>query len=134
MNIDISPGASSVIFLSKVLERKFSTGGCRHTKGFTFCDSTGDVNCDQCKAPVSHFHALQAIARQHEAITAAFKAAHAEMAELKQYAPYLKAAKRVESIWRGKMLPACPHCNKGIEAEKFGFAQVWNPNKQRRTK
>jgi endogenous inhibitor of DNA gyrase (YacG/DUF329 family) len=103
---------------------------CRHSR-FTVDPSSGDVECSDCGKPVSPSHALITLAHHHADLADTLKRAREELAEIKQYAPHLRAAKRVEKIWRGRHLPTCPHCQKGIEAETFGHRSVWRQKKQR---
>lgn len=129
----MSEQGANVIALTAIVRREYfaKTGKCRHDAGYVVCETTGDVECDQCGAPVSAAHAMLALARRYELIVAEVKRAREEVAELKAYAPHLRAAKRAEAIWRGGHLPACPHCHKGIEADTFGHARVWRARKPR---
>lgn len=90
---------------------------CRHVR-YELDTNNRTVHCRDCNAEVSAYEALDTIARGVSSVLADLEAARKEAAELKAYNPFLKAVKRLEGIWRGsRMLPICPHCRRGIEAE-----------------
>lgn len=51
----------------------------------------------------------------------------AQVEELRRWNPILRAVKALERIWRGKMLPQCPHCHRGIRAEALANSGCVSP-------
>jgi len=130
----MSGDSDNVIHLTGTVRRDFlrKAGRCRHEGGFTVDQYTGDVECDECGQPVSAAHAMISLALRYERIAQQVASAREEVKTLKAYAPHLRAAKRAEAIWRGGHLPACPHCQKGIEADSFGHTRVWRQRSARK--
>jgi hypothetical protein len=89
---------------------------CRHQR-FLIDKRHGSVECADCGELVSAFHALLAVAGEETDYHSKLSSMRAEMREIASYAPRLRAVKALEKIWRGKMLPMCPHCKRGITAE-----------------
>ncbi len=90
---------------------------CMH-KRFIISSDQGTVHCSDCGESVSAFHALQVVARRDSELRRNWRRWQEDVAALKAWSPWLRAVKRLEHIWRGKnMLPQCPHCRRGIEAE-----------------
>ena len=71
------------------------------------------VYCKKCMAVVEPFEALIQIATHIEDINYSIENAQRYKMELMSYKPYLREAKRYESMMRQKdMLPICPKCSK----------------------
>jgi len=92
---------------------------CVHQR-FTIDRHHGSVHCVDCGDAVSAFHALTLVAQHDSALHQSWKARRKEMEEIKAYQPWLRAVKALEKIWRGRMLPMCPHCGRGVRAEALG--------------
>jgi hypothetical protein len=85
----------------------------------------GTVNCAECDAPVSAFFALKKIAFRESQAFQKLHSMNAEIAAITARRSWLSAVKTLDRIWRGKkMLPCCPHCNRGLFAEDFRHAAV----------
>ncbi|MHB1630685.1 MAG: hypothetical protein ACYCQL_00525 [Acidithiobacillus sp.] len=78
-----------------------------------------EVTCRDCGKLVDPFDSLVTFARQGSDVKRSYTALQDEVQRLKAWKPFLTAMKTLEKIWRGKMLPMCPHCGVGIAAEKL---------------
>jgi DNA-directed RNA polymerase subunit RPC12/RpoP len=78
-----------------------------------------EVTCKDCGKLVDPFDSLVAFARKGSDVKRSYTALQDEVQRLKEWKPFLTAMKTLEKIWRGKMLPMCPHCGVGIAAEKL---------------
>lgn len=120
-----------IINLTDELRRTWRQSTCRHIR-FEIDEREGDVYCRDCGQLVSAFHALLALARRWQDLENHQQAMRKEQEELRAYKPHLRAVKKLESIWRGTMLPCCPNCHAAIEAEKLASgALVTNPAKRK---
>jgi hypothetical protein len=102
----------------KILQvRRRNRGTCTH-RMFEIDGEAGAVYCRDCDEEVPAFEALCVIARHDSIFQRQYYRLREEIVELQKYKPWLKAVKRLEHVWRGKkMLPCCPHCNRGVRAE-----------------
>lgn len=90
---------------------------CAHER-YTLDVEHGTVNCAECDAPVSAFFALKKIAFHESQAFIKLQSMKTEIAEISGRRSWLKAVQALNRMWRGKkMLPCCPHCNKGLFAE-----------------
>ena len=89
---------------------------CRHVS-FWVDDRNHEVTCRDCGAIVQPFDAILAFAKASHGFAERLRQAREETAALKAWKPWLKAVRKLEEIWRGSMLPCCPHCHRGLEAE-----------------
>ena len=78
-----------------------------------------EVTCRDCGKMVDPFDSLVTFARQGSDVKRSYTALLEEVQRLKAWKPFLTAIKTLEKIWRGKMLPMCPHCGVGISAESL---------------
>jgi len=98
--------------------------GCQHKR--ILLDDVGDtVKCQDCKMQVSAYWALKMLATDWREQTKRL-AREVDAAKLATgLTLHLRAAKQVESVWRSKQLPCCPHCDRGIAADdNFGGRTV----------
>lgn len=103
---------------------KFSKD-CRH-KHLTL-DSNGEiVKCDDCKAQVGAFWALQMIVASWDDWYSKLQRARDDAQKVASSQVVLKAALVVQDAWRSRtMAPTCPHCQKAILAtDGFGRSRV----------
>lgn len=98
-------------------------------------DDNGDiVLCTDCKKQVSAYWALRIITEQWEEQNKKLAKEKTRLWEETQKSLHLVAARRVEEAWRTRsMLPACPHCHRGISPrDNFGSSRVNAEMEQRR--
>jgi hypothetical protein len=112
--------------LTRNRERHFQRNGvCRHMH--VSCDDVGDiVTCDDCGKQVSAYWALGFFSQVWEREMAKITARENRLAENESKSIHLLAAQKVEKVWRTRgMVPACPHCERGILAsDGLGNTQV----------
>lgn len=87
---------------------------CEHAR--TVIDEpNGTVECRDCGASLSAFWVLGRIAREENRVFNRIKGLRADAEELQTWVPFLKSVRTLEKRWRGRaMLPACPHCHRGL--------------------
>lgn len=74
------------------------------------------VECRHCHIMLDPFEALVILAKEYQSINESIEEAERYRQELITYKPYLKEAKRYETMMREKdMLPVCPNCNEAFE-------------------
>lgn len=79
-----------------------------------------EVICKHCGNIVDAFDAIAIISNRWEDVSAETNRLLDQAKELRDYKPWLRATKSFErSIDRGKMIPICPHCSKGILLEEM---------------
>jgi len=78
------------------------------------------VTCRQCGAWVEPFAALADIAHRHEEREREQQRLLDQRREILNYKPHLLVMRELERGYRGKtMLPACPHCHRGLYFEEL---------------
>ncbi|MGI9502913.1 MAG: hypothetical protein ACR2RE_07650 [Geminicoccaceae bacterium] len=89
-----------------------------------FCDHRWEIdqesrtiNCHRCGVESTAWDVLIRIAYQERDDHKVLESVKREIVELRKWNPFLKAVRRLEKIWRGKMLPTCPNCGIGITAQ-----------------
>lgn len=108
-------------------------GECGHK--YLELDDQGDiVRCTECKVQVSPYWALSRIAEDWGRMAAKFQAQKAELEKDKAANIHLVAARNAEQGWRKRdMVPACPHCDRGILPEDgFGLSLINRAMEMRR--
>ena len=89
--------------------------GCKHLH-FTV-DTQGDiVTCDDCTKQISGVYGLALLVESYNREMSRLKQSMTRQREVEQHTVHLKAARAVDRAWKGKMVPACPHCGEGILA------------------
>jgi len=90
---------------------------CPHKN--TTWDANGEiVTCDDCKMQVSAWWLLHMFTAEYERALADLEHRERALADARRQNLHLIAAKKVEAAWRSKgMVPACPHCDRGILPE-----------------
>ncbi|MTI83459.1 MAG: hypothetical protein FH756_06025 [Firmicutes bacterium] len=78
-----------------------------------------EVLCTQCGAVVDPYDVLVDIAYSHERLNGEVENLLRQRKEILSWKPHLVALRKLESIYRGKMLPCCPHCGRGVLAEEL---------------
>lgn len=112
--------------LTRNRDRHFQRNGeCRHRH--VTCDDVGEiVTCDDCGKQVSAYWALGYFSQLWESEMRKVEDAKKALAEDRSKSIHLLAAQKVERVWRSRgMVPACPHCERGILAsDGLGSTQV----------
>lgn len=82
-----------------------------------------EVICKHCGNIVDAFDAMAIISKRWEDVDEETRRLLRQAEELREYKPWLRVVKQFEQdIRRGKMIPTCPHCYKGILLEELtGF-------------
>ena len=82
-------------------------------------DERGDVvRCLKCGTQVSAFWAIKMISEQYNCSLRKLASERETVKQAKEENLHLLAAKKVEKAWRRRsMVPACPHCGRGIFPE-----------------
>ena len=90
---------------------------CKHRN--TTWDANGEIiTCDDCHKQISAWWLLHMFTEEYEKAMTDIRRREEALAEAKIKDLHLIAAKKVESAWRAKgMVPACPHCERGILPE-----------------
>ncbi len=108
-------------------------GECNHYR-LDFADKGDVILCRDCGVQVSAYWALTSIAERFNQQLEAFKREKAQFEQMRQDSLHLVAAKQVEKAWRSRtMVPACPHCHRGIlSSDGLGRTQISKAMEERR--
>lgn len=98
---------------------------CPHLH-LTWDDNGHIVTCDDCSKQIDPYWAMQMLASHYEKAFKKVQARAQSVADDKAHNLHLIAAKKVEAVWRSKkMVPCCPHCDRGILPEdQLGAKQM----------
>ena len=87
---------------------------CNHDRVW-IDDAKGVVECRECGATISAFYFLKKMALKENRLFERMDLLRQEVSELKAWKPWMKVAKKLESLWRGgTYLPRCPHCRRAL--------------------
>lgn len=98
---------------------------CRHLS--KTMDSNGDIiTCDDCNMQLSPTWVINQLVDFYESELSKVQARENHLREQTGKSLHLLAAKKVEAVWRRRdVVPACPHCSRGILPEDgLGGSQV----------
>jgi hypothetical protein len=100
-------------------------GACQH-KHLTIDEHGGVVTCDDCSRQIDPIWAINYLADQWQKELNALATKSAEAQSLINANISTKAAIRLQAAWRKRsMVPACPHCGRGVFAsDGFGCAMI----------
>ena len=115
--------------------RMQTDGDCDHKH--LELDERGDVvRCLKCGTQVSAFWAIKMISEQYNLSLRKLASERETIRLAKDENLHLLAAKKVEKAWRKRsMVPACPHCSRGILPEDgLGSAMINREMELRRRK
>ncbi len=91
--------------------------GCKH-ENLTADEKVQAVTCSDCGLQVSSFYALMKYSENVKKHMEVLKREREQIIELKKQNVVHKAALILQKAWRKrKMVPACPHCHRGILPE-----------------
>lgn len=99
---------------SKNKHRPSEHGECDHRH--VELDGKGDiVRCVKCGVQLSAFWTLEMLAGEYNRALSRLQRERDALTKAKESEIHLLAARKVEKAWRSRtMVPACPHCGKGI--------------------
>ncbi|MDA8190933.1 MAG: hypothetical protein M0Z68_05575 [Gammaproteobacteria bacterium] len=111
-----SPESPDVINFEQYVALRHKPVQCRHSH--VEVDPTNrEVTCHDCGKVVDPFDVLVQFAQDGSSLQYTYTTLQKEVERLRRWNPFLRAVKKLEEIWRGSMLPTCPHCRHGIRAE-----------------
>lgn len=107
----------NIVRLTDVLAKKpYSRRECAHAR--LEVDATNRrVECRDCNREVDAFEAISILADNASAYQRTYDQMRKDHQNLAGWVPHLRAVRDLEGMWRGKRLPMCPHCKKGVTAE-----------------
>jgi len=91
--------------------RPFRT--CRH-KSMAYDPNERRIYCNDCESDVEPFDAFMALVERQDRAIKHFERVKKEAEDARSANLHRIAAKKLEKTWRGKLLPCCPHCSRGI--------------------
>jgi len=81
-----------------------------------------EIICEHCGNVVDAYEALTILSKRWDDVNRNVEQLLEQAKEIQAYKPWLKIVKQFErSIQRGKMVPCCPHCSKGILLEELTY-------------
>src|SRR3954470_3702322 len=99
------------------LKRPKGAAVCQHART-VIDEQAGTVTCRDCEVTLSAFWVLGRVAREENRAFERTRGLRAEADELMNWVPFLRAMRRLEKRWRGRVsLPACPYCHHGLWPE-----------------
>jgi hypothetical protein len=94
-------------------DSRFKIGQCKH-RNLTLDENGHTVHCDDCNTHLSAYYVLHMIIGEYGRALDNLNHEKQHMAREKQKNLHFTVAKDLETIWRGPMVPCCPHCGVGI--------------------
>ena len=113
---DQTPLSPTVLNFERHVALRQKPVQCRH-RHVEVDPANREVTCQDCGKVVDPFDVLVGFANEGSLLQRTYTALQDEVGRLRNWNPFLRAVKRLEEIWRGSMLPTCPHCGRGIRAE-----------------
>lgn len=100
-----------------VIETKGRTKTCRHPKLIVDYEKK-EVHCGECGDQLTSWDAVVWMCKADGLLGKRWAALKAGVEELTNWNPRLKAVRELHKVWSTKhLLPVCPHCHLGVEAE-----------------
>ena len=105
------------MIIRRLQKRGWRDERCQHKN--TTWDANGEiVTCDDCKMQISNWWMLHMLSNAYDKAISDIENRERALAEATRENLHLIAAKKVQAAWRSKgMVPACPHCDRGILPE-----------------
>jgi hypothetical protein len=99
-------------------------GGCAH-KNMQMDDNGHTVKCDDCSAQLSAYFVLGMILHEYSLAMARIQRDQQELRRQSEKALHMKIPQKLEKMWRGNMVPCCPHCGEGVLlTDNFGNSAI----------
>jgi len=92
--------------------------GCQHRQ-LVYDKNERRVWCKDCERDIESFDAFELVVAQFYDAKRHYETMQREVEEAQQHNLHLIACKNLDHVWRGKMVPACPHCKAGLLPEDF---------------
>jgi hypothetical protein len=89
---------------------------CQH-KHMEMVEQGEIVLCTDCGKQITAWSALYSMVEGYQTAVQRVRAAREQVAWERKKVVRMLAAKRIEEVWRRKMVPQCPHCGWGILPE-----------------
>lgn len=119
---DFLGGVNKVVDIGDIrVARGFSRRaytGCHH-KYIHYDKTERRVWCKDCERDIEAFDAFELLVAQFYDAKSHYEKMQGQADEAVNHTIHLIACKNLEHVWRGKMVPACPHCKEGLFAEDF---------------
>ena len=115
----------------RIIRDKNKKCTCRNRK-FYIDTQNREITCQECGAVIDPYDALLDIANHYERIEEEVNNLLAVRKQIVDYKPHLLAMRELERVYRGDMLPCCPHCNRGIYAKELLVASTSKQYESRR--
>lgn len=97
--------------------RPFSS--CRHPR-LHYDKTERRVWCPDCEQNIDAFDAFEQIVGQFDRASKDIRGREAKVSEVEGFQARSLAAKAMDEAWRKRsMVPACPHCSRGLMPEDF---------------
>ena len=98
-----------------------ATKHCRcENKSFVVDVANSMVNCGSCGARIEPFEAIKYMALHSESLRTETENLLEQRRAILNYKPHMVVFRDLESRYRGKkMLPMCPHCDRGFYFEEL---------------
>lgn len=110
------PKPENIVRITDFIAKTHKPVQCLHDR--TEIDvNNRSISCRDCGKVVDAFEALMRIADRASAFQQQWETMRKDHRNLADYVPHLRAVRSLEHLWRGKRLPMCPHCKKGVGAE-----------------
>jgi hypothetical protein len=104
-------------------KKKCTCGGYGGYRAFEIDTKNKEVLCVKCGAVVQPYDAICELADYYERLQADVKSLLEQRKQILNYKPHLLDIRKLERTYRGgTMLPACPHCGRGIQANEFNVS------------
>lgn len=105
--------------------KSWTDESCKH-KHMTL-DENGDfVTCDDCKIQLSAWYVLNHVLQDLDEWRSKLMRQAQVNQEANEKTFHLKVTQNLERVWRGKLVPACPHCGEGILLQDRLGSQLLN--------
>lgn len=92
---------------------------CRHLN-LVYDSQERRIWCKDCENNIDAFDAFKQLAENYDSALRHSKKIHADALAARDHHLHLIAAKNLEEMWRRRrVVPACPHCKRGLLPEDF---------------
>ncbi len=112
----MSDSTDNVVSLRETLAKKYKRVECRHDHLEVY-ENNRRLTCLDFKREIDPFEAISHLADRTSELQMKWAQMRKDYKNLAGYVPHLRVVRDLEGMWRGKRLPMCPHCKKGVTAE-----------------